>query len=360
MSKKTIVVLEGDETGQELLDEALRVIDPSVTRCEDMSFEHFDLSLENRRLTENQVVHEAAARIRETGLGVKAATITPGDPDDVGSPNALLRELVNGQVILRTGRRIPTVRPLAGVHAPIAVVRMAVDGAYNAKEHREGEGLDEIAYSTRKLSRRTCRSVAEFTFRYARRTKSMVFGGPKYTVSPVYEGMFKEELDAASERYPDVFYNPQLIDATYALLLETSGESMVIPALNRDGDALSDLVMKMFGTIAGAESVIFSMDDEFNIKVALTEAPHGTAPGLMGKNIANPMAMILACAAVLRYVGTENASAASRAIYESVLETVYAGTRTPDLQGRATTTEFTDEVIRRVERRLDVWDALGQ
>ncbi len=358
MTQSTIIVLEGDQTGQELLQEALRVLDPQVVRC-DLKFETFDLSLDNRRKTKNEIVHEAAARIKATGLGIKAATITPGDPDDVGSPNALLRELIDGQVILRTGRRIPSVRPLAGVHAPIAVVRMAVDGAYNAKEWREGEGLDEVAYKTQKLSRRTCRAVAEFTFRYARRNKAIVFGGPKYTVSPVYEGMFKEEMDAAYQRYPDVHYNPQLIDATYALLLETSGEALVIPALNRDGDSLSDLVLKMFGTIAGAESIIFSLDENFEVKVALTEAPHGTAPSLQGKNIANPMAMILAGAALLRYVGSKEASAASRAIYESTLEAVYEGVRTSDLAGQATTSEFTDEVIRRVESKLEVWDALG-
>jgi isocitrate/isopropylmalate dehydrogenase len=354
---RTIVVLKGDQTGQELLDEALRVLDPQLTRCP-LNFESFDLSLENRRQTQNKVVHEAAERIKAVGLGIKAATITPGDPDDVGSPNALLRELIEGQVILRTGRRIPSVRPLAGVHAPIAVVRMAVDGAYNAREWREGSGLDEVAYSTQRLSRRTCRAVAEFTFRHARRTGAKVFGGPKYTVSPMYEGMFKEELDAASQRYPDVAYDPQLIDATYALLLETSGEALIIPALNRDGDTLSDLVLKMFGTIAGAESTIFSFDENFEVKVALTEAPHGTAPSLQGKNIANPMAMILAGAAVLRYVRTDAASSASRAIYEATLETVHDGIRTPDLGGQASTTEFTNEVIRRVGAKLDVWDSL--
>ena len=358
VSETTIIVLQGDQTGQELLDEAMRVLDTDVIRC-DIDYESYDLSLENRRKTNNEVVHQASARIKETGLGIKAATITPGDPDDVGSPNALLRELIDGQVILRTGRRIPSVMPLAGVHAPIAVVRMAVDGAYNAKEWREGEGLDEVAFSTHRLSRRTCRAVAEFTFRYARRNKAIVFGGPKFTVSPVYEGMFKEELDAAYERYPEVNYNPQLIDATYALLLETSGEALVIPALNRDGDSMSDLVLKMFGTIAGAESVILGFDDNFDVRVALTEAPHGTAPSLQGKNLANPMAMILAGAAVLRYVGEDRATRASRAIYESTLEAVYDGLRTPDLAGQSTTSEFTDEVIRRVKAKLEVWDALG-
>ncbi len=359
MGKHTICVLQGDETGQELLDEALRTLHPSVIRLDNLEFETFDLSLENRRRTQNGVVHEAAARLIETGLGIKAATITPGDPDDVGSPNALLRELVHGSVILRTGRRIPSVRPLAGVHAPIAVVRMAVEGAYAAEEWREGEGMDEIAYNTRHITRRTCRAVAEFTFQYARRTGAAVFGGPKFTVSPIYEGLFKEELDRAAAIYKDVRYNPQLIDATYALLLETSGEALVIPALNRDGDVLSDLVLKMFGTIAGAESIIFAFDDDFNVKLALTEAPHGTAPSLAGKNIANPMAMILACGALLRYIDSKEAANASRALYEATLESVYNGVKTPDLGGQASTSEFVDEVIREVRGKLEIWDALG-
>lgn len=358
MNRPTIAVLQGDQTGQELLDEALRVLDPAVTRC-DVEFTYFDLSLENRRKTQNQVVRDAAEFIKKTGFGIKAATITPTEAGDVGSPNAMLRELVNGQVILRTGRRIPSVRPLAGVYAPISVVRMAVEDAYGAKEWREGTGLDEVAYSTRRLSRRICRAVTEFTFRYAKRTGATVFGGPKYTVSPVYEGIFKEEMDAAHERYPEVPYDPQLIDATYALLLEPSGEPLVIPALNRDGDTLSDLVMKMFGSIAGAESTILSMDENFDIKVVLTEAPHGTAPSLQGKNIANPMAMILAGAALLRYIHSESATTASRAIYEAVMESVNDGIRTTDLGGSSSTSDFTNEVIRRVKSKLEVWDSLG-
>ena len=73
----TIAVLQGDQTGQELLEEGLRVLDPAVTRV-DVDFRFFDLSLENRRATRNQIVHEAADAIKQTGLGIKAATITPG------------------------------------------------------------------------------------------------------------------------------------------------------------------------------------------------------------------------------------------------------------------------------------------
>jgi isocitrate/isopropylmalate dehydrogenase len=170
--------------------------------------------------------------------------------------------------------------------------------------------------------------------------------------------MFKEEMDRAAGLNPDVRYEPRLIDATYALLLATSGEPLVIPAMNRDGDNLSDLVMQMFGTIAGAESVLLAFDEAGQITVAMSEAPHGTAPGLQGKDVANPMAMILAVASVLHYVPEPRCRVASRAIYEATLEAVSEGTKTADLGGHAGTTEFTDDVVRRVRTKVDVWSAL--
>src|SRR5690348_4682658 len=354
----TIAVLHGDQTGEELLQQALRVVDRSVVGIE-VERQDYDLSLDRRRTTRNQVVLDAAQALKELGFGIKAATTTPEGAGDVGSPNAILRKQIDGRVIVRTGRRIPGVRPLAGVHAPISVIRMAVDDAYGAREWREGHDFDEWAFRTEKISRRTCRIVADFAFRHARRIEAKVFGGPKFTVSPVYEGMFKEELDAAAARHPDVRYEPQLIDATYALLLATTGEALVIPALNRDGDTLSDLVMQMFGTIAGAESTLLAFDEEGSVTVAMTEAPHGTAPALEGKNVANPMAMILAVASLLGYMKGEAAHVASRAVYESALETVSDGIRTADLGGHTSTTEFTDDVIRRVRTKIDVWSALS-
>src|SRR6188472_1747033 len=233
-----IIVLEGDETGQELLEQALRVLGSDVIGL-DVDLERHDLSLEYRRETGNACVHEAARAMREAGLGLKAATITPEGKDDVGSPNRILREEVDGKVIIRTGRRIPGVTPIAGVHHPISVVRMAVEDAYGAKQWREGtEGApDEVAYRTEKVTRSTCRAVAEYAFRTAAQMGAKVYGGPKWTVSPVYEGMLKEELDGAAERHADVPYEPVLIDATYAGLVGgTADGPLVIPALNRDGD----------------------------------------------------------------------------------------------------------------------------
>jgi isocitrate dehydrogenase (NAD+) len=350
--ESTIVVLEGDQTGQELLEEGLRVLAPDVIGVE-LELVRFDLSLGNRRATKNTVVHEAATAIREHGLGLKGATITPETRDDVGSPNRILREEIGGKVIVRTGRRIPGVAPIGGVHAPISIVRMAV----GATEWREGEGEDEVAFRTERIERRVCHAVSEFAFRQADRTNAKVFGGPKYTVSPTYEGMLKEEMDAAAARHPHVPYEPQLIDATFALLLSSTGDPLVIPALNRDGDILSDLVLPLFGSIAGSESLLVAFEDDFEPAAIMAEAAHGTAPSLEGKNVANPMAMILAGAALLSH-GNERSQGAGRAIREACLEAVASGARTADLGGHLGSSEFTDEVIGRVRAKLEVWASL--
>jgi len=356
MELKAIAVLEGDQTGQELLEEALRVLEPDVIGIE-LELPRYDLSLAGRRASGNGVVYDAARAIRDAGLGLKAATITPEERDDVGSPNRILREEIGGKVIVRTGRRIPGVVPLGGVHAPISVVRMAVGDAYGAKEWREGSGDSEVAFRTERIERSVCRAVAEFAFREAARAGAKVFGGPKFTVSPTYEGMLKEEMDAAASRYPDVPYEPQLIDATFALLVASTGEPLVIPALNRDGDILSDLVLPLFGSIAGSESMLVAFEgDELEPTALMAEAAHGTAPSLEGKNVANPMAMILAAAALLAH--TSAGASAGRAIRESALEAVAHGVRTADLGGHASTTEYTDEVIARTRTKLEVWTTL--
>jgi isocitrate/isopropylmalate dehydrogenase len=170
--------------------------------------------------------------------------------------------------------------------------------------------------------------------------------------------MLKEEMDAAAAEHPEVAYEPQLIDATFALLVAASGDPLVIPSLNRDGDILSDLVLPLFGSIAGSESLLIAFDDDYAPRALMAEAAHGTAPALKGKNVANPMAMILAAAALLSHGRDPRVQQAARAIREACLEAVAHGVRTADLAGHASTTEFTDDVISRVRAKLEVWATL--
>jgi isocitrate/isopropylmalate dehydrogenase len=354
-STAKIIVCDGDQTGQELLIEALRVMTPDILGVP-LEMVHFDLSLEKRRATNNDIVREAAEAMVETGLGLKAATITPPERGGVGSPNRLLREGIGGSVIVRTGRRIPGVTPVVATNKPIIVIRMAVGDAYGAAEGREGEigSFGEVAWRTEKIERSTCRFVAEYAFKAASQVGAMVYGGPKWTVSPTYEGMLKEEMDAAAARYPGVAYRPTLIDATYAgLLTDVHEQTLVIPALNRDGDCLSDMVLAMFGSIAGAESVLMSLDENLHPQVAMAEAPHGTAPTLEGKNVANPMSMLLAQAALLDqaalHLDYPAYQVAGQRLRNATLEGAAAGVRTFDLGGESTTSGVVDDVIARLK-----------
>ena len=165
-------------------------------------------------------------------------------------------------------------------------------------------------------------------------------------------------MDEAAARHPDVPYEPQLIDATFALLISSSGAPLVIPALNRDGDILSDLVLPLFGSIAGSESLLVAFGDDYVPSALMAEAAHGTAPALEGKDIANPMAMILAGAVLLSHADEAELQSAGRAIREACLETVAEGIRTADLGGHSGTSAFTDEVIRRSRTKLEVWASL--
>ena len=121
-------------------------------------------------------------------------------------------------------------------------------------------------------------------------------------------------------------------------------------------------MLRLFGSIAGAESVLLAFDEHYRTRVVMTEAPHGTAPALEGKNIANPMAMILAVAALLRYVGRRRARPRRARLRARSTRRCSrrsaSGIRTPDLGGHATTSEFTDEVIARVRTKLEIWSTL--
>ena len=347
MATATLVVLEGDQTGEELLLEALRVLEPSVIHL-DLAFERYDLSLENRRATKNDVVLRAADAMRRHKLGLrpqrsrpKAATTSVPPIAFFAKPSAAKSSCGRGANCRAFVRSPESTHRSPSCAWPSAMRTARKSGA-------KGEGFDEIACRTETISRSVCRYVAEYAFVHAEKMDGTVFGGPKYTVSPVYEGMLKEEMDAAALRHPGVPYDPQLIDATYALLLSSAGDSpLIIPSLNRDGDCLSDFVMQLFGSIAGAESLLLAFDESLRPSVVMAEAPHGTAPRLQGKDVANPLAMILAAAAHSP-ISTIRALSPHRARSTIRVRSLREGIATADLGGPATTTEFTNAMIARV------------
>ena len=190
-----------------------------------------------------------------------------------------------------------------------------------------------------------------------------VYGGPKWTVSPVYEGMLKEEMDAAAERHPDVPYNPQLIDAAYAGLIGGAADSpLVIPALNRDGDSLSELVLRLFGSVAGRRvgAAVLRRGPAHARRDDGGAARHRA--GARGQGHREPDGDDPGCrrAAPLRLRAQRLRAGGASARAPSTSRCWRRPRRacaTPDLGGHSTTTEFTDEVDRaRAHQARDLVD----
>ena len=244
------------------------------------------------------------------------------------------------------------VGPVAGVHYPIAVVRMAVGDAYGAEQWREARRTATRSPTAPSASRAASAARSPST---ASAPPSASTGastaGPKWTVSPVYEGMLKEEMDAAAERHPEVPTSPVLIDATYAGLISRRRRRAArdpraqprrrLPVRPRDADVRLDR-----GRRVGAAGVRRRVRaerrdgrgaarDRAGAAGQGHRQPDGDDPRLRGgARTTRPRK------------GHAGAERASRAIYESVLEATATGVRTPDLGGHATH----DRVHRRGDR----------
>ena len=302
--------------------------------------------------------------MRESRLGLKAATVTPEGKDDVGSPNRILREAARrpGDHPDRPadprrdaggGRALPDRRGSDGRRrrlrrrtGPRGARRRRVRLAHRADlaQRLPGGGRVQLPHGRRASAARSTAARS----------------GPS---APCTRGMLKEEMDAAAERHPDVPYSPVLIDATYAGLITGAADApLVIPALNRDGDCLSDFVLPMFGSIAGAESVLLALDERLRAagRHGRGAARHGARAAGQGHRQPDGDDPGGRGAAALRGgAGPRGGGERPRArSTRRVLEAVAAGVRTPDLGGHASTTGFTDEVIGRVRTKIDVWSSL--
>ena len=145
-----------------------------------------------------------------------------------------------------------------------------------------------------------------------------------------------------------------LIDAAYAgLLTESNANPLVVPALNRDGDCLSDLVLALFGSIAGAESVLLALDDELRPVVAMAEAPTGRRLRSWARTSPTRWRCCWPAppCSIMRRSGDAAVAEAAAAIRRATLGAAADGIRTFDLGGEASTSEVVDEVLARLRPR---------
>jgi len=251
------------------------------------------------------------------------------------SINVHLRKTFNLFANLR-----PT-RSFEGVHTPfrdvdLVVVRENTEDLYSGIEHQITPGVVE---SVKVITAHASRRIARFAFEYARRNRrKRVTAIHKANIMKLSDGLFLKCARRVAQDYPGVQYEEQIVDAACMRLVTNPGAFDVLLLENLYGDIVSDLCAGLvggLGVVPGANS---------GERGAISEAVHGTAPDIAGKNIANPVAAILSAAMLADYLGAFGAAGQIRLAVGAVLRA--GAVTTPDLGGRATTTEMTDAILR--------------
>ena len=368
-------------------DEMTRIIwamikDELIKPFVELNTEYYDLSIQNRENTKDQVTVEAAEAIKRLKVGVKCATITPNLQRQQEyhltklwrSPNATIRAALDGTVF-RAPILISKVKPVVSCwKRPITIARHAYGDIYRAVEYRvECPGKAELLFTDengRELSRQTIfdfkgpgvlqamhnrddsiLSFARCCFSYALDVKQDVWFSTKDTISKDYDQTFKllfqkvfdEEYSEAFER-AGLRYRYALIDDVAAKIIRSEG-GIIWACKNYDGDVMSDLIAAASGSLPMMTSVLVSPDGCFEY-----EAAHGTVVDhyrrhLKGEKVStNPLATIAAWAGALKKRGELDGNAELVSFAEKLgragIEVFEEGYLSEDLAALCDPTEF--------------------
>ncbi|MBG6057114.1 isocitrate dehydrogenase [Cryobacterium sp. MP_M5] len=395
----TVVELDGDEMTR-IIWQAIK--DTLIHPYLDIDLEYYDLSIQKRDETDDQITVDAARAIQKHGVGVKCATITPDEArvEEFGlkkmwaSPNGTIRNILGG-TIFREPIIISNIpRLVPGWNKPIIIGRHAFGDQYKATNFRfEGEGTLSMTFTPKDGSApqefevfqapgsgvamgmyNLDKSIIDFaraSLNYGLERNYPVYLSTKNTILKAYDGRFKdifqEIFDAEfKERYEaaGLTYEHRLIDDMVASAMKWEG-GYVWACKNYDGDVQSDTVAQGFGSLGLMTSVLSTPDG----KVVEAEAAHGTVTRhyrqhQQGKPTStNPIASIYAWTRGLAHRAKldENPALAefSHTLEDVVIKTVESGKMTKDLallvgpdQGYLTTEEFLAAIAENLRTRL--------
>ena len=399
--KTPIVELDGDEMTRIIWQWIReRLIQPYL----DVDLSYFDLSIQNRDATDDQVTIEAANAIKQHGVGVKCATITPDEARvaEFGlkqmwkSPNGTIRNILGG-VIFREPIVISNVpRLMPGWTDPIVVGRHAFGDQYRATDFRvpgpgkltmkwAGTNDEELEYEVFDFSGSgvamgmynldaSIRDFAHACFNYSLGRAWPLYLSTKNTILKAYDGRFKDIFQEIYDKeYKTKFeaagieYQHRLIDDMVASALKWSGK-FVWACKNYDGDVQSDLVAQGFGSLGLMTSVLMTPDG----KTVEAEAAHGTVTRhyrmhQQGKATStNPIASVFAWTGGIKYRGkfdeTPDVVRFAETLERVCVETVEGGQMTKDLailvgpeQAWMTTEQFFEAIVKNLEAAMAEW-----
>jgi isocitrate dehydrogenase len=255
-----------------------------------------------------------------------------------------LRKLFETYGNLRPVREFPGVTtPFSGRGIDLVVVRENVEDLYAGIEHMQ---TPSVAQCLKLISRKGCEKIARLAFEVARADgRKTVHCVTKSNIMKLTEGLLKRTFEEVAQEYPDIEAQHLIVDNCAHQLVRRPETFEVIVTTNMNGDILSDLTSGLIGGLGFAPSA------NLGSEVAIFEAVHGSAPKYAGKNVANPTALILTGAMMLRSLG--HIKEATQ-IEQAVIVTLEAGIQTRDIAGDAkavSTSAYTDAIIENLGKR---------
>jgi tartrate dehydrogenase/decarboxylase/D-malate dehydrogenase len=343
MKNFSIAVIPGDGVGQEVVPEALRVLD----RVGTFEYAHFDWGAEYYLHHGRMMPPDALGSLRKTDAILLGAIGHPDIPDHITLNGLLLP-------IRREFDQYANVRPAIlypGVACPLVGREGGSIDMVVVRENTEGEYAqvggflyhyqpDEVAIQTSVFTRRGIERVVRHAFELARRRagKRRVTSVTKSNAQGFGMVLWDRVFDKVAEEFPDIETESLLVDAAAMNFVRRPESFDVVVGSNLFGDILSDLSAILTGSIGLAPSANLDPSRRYP---SMFEPVHGSAPDIAGRGIVNPVAAILSASMLLDHLGLDG-----RRVERAVAAVLAEGrVRTPDLGGSSSTREVTDAVL---------------
>jgi len=335
----TCVLIPGDGIGPEVCDAALRVLDAAGAGL------RWERALAGSAALEaggdSPLPEATVAAVREHRVALKGPCTTPVG-GGFASVNVALRKRLDLYAAVRPVRNLPGVASrYEGVD--LVIVRENTEGLYSGIENVITEG---VVTSLKVATRRACRNIAEFALGYARsRGRRRVTAFHKANIMKLSDGLF---LDCAREVFAgaEVELDERIIDAGCMKLVQDPGQFDVILCENFYGDVVSDLCAGLVGGLGVTPGA--NLGDE----AAVFEAVHGSAPDIAGRDLANPLALLMSAVMLLNHLAEREGEAHFREVGAQIRAAYDAALRddqkTRDIGGTLGTADFASAVIDRL------------
>jgi len=343
-TKRKITILPGDGIGPEVVDAALAIIEATGAAVE------FEKCEAGARAFQKGVVtgipRETIESIERTRVVLKGPLETPIGHGN-RSANVTLRTLFETYGNIRPVRELPGVQTaFTGRKLDIVIVRENIEDLYAGIEYMQTPG---VAEGLKLISREGCEKIVKLAFAFAiAEERKAVHCATKSNIMKLTEGLLQHTFEEFAPQYPSITSKHILIDNCAHQLAMRPEQFDVIVTTNMNGDILSDLTSGLTGGLGFAPSANIGND------VSIFEAVHGSAPDIAGKNKANPTALVLSAAMMLRHIGEGKAA---NDVEQAVLVALESGIRTSDMigvQNPTSTTDFTRAVISNLGKRSKV------